>query len=201
MATNSNSKYKVFLKVIGIVIITNVILYVLLHCISWVETNELGVMVKNGQVEDKILQPGIVFHKPFTSEVHTISTTPKQHTFIFSESENGAITKDMQTVGSQIQVTWKYQESRVIEIVKKYPRTTLEHEIQSATTASFREIIGDYTMDELLGNEAKISPKLLETLKSKTSKYPVEILQMTVIGWILSDSYKRYLQENNIKYP
>ena len=148
-----------------------------------------------------MLQPGIGFHTPFVSEVYTIPVTPQQLSLTFTEMENGFITKDMQTMGAQIQLTWKYQEARITEVVKQYTPKYTEGMIRDATLRAFREYSGDYTIEQLLQNEDKVSLEILNVLKQKMNQYPVEILQMTIVDWDLSDSYKRYMRDNNIKYP
>ncbi|MBO4351823.1 MAG: SPFH domain-containing protein [Proteobacteria bacterium] len=202
MADKGNSKSWKTIRKLGIAVaIASALMYVLIHCFSWIESTERGVLVKNGEVQYGILQPGLVIHAPFITDVYTIPVAPQLLTFFFSERENGLITKDMQTVGGQVQISWKYQESQIIDIVKRYKHNTVETEIQYATIASFKEFAGDYTIDELLNNKEKVGQEVIEIVKKKISKYPVEILQMTIVNWDLSDSYKRYLQENNIKYP
>lgn len=202
MATNGISKFWIILGKIGTaIVIACVLMYVLTHSFSRIEETELGVLEKDGKIKTEVLKPGIVFHAPFVSEVHTIPVTPQQLSLKFTETENGFITKEMETVGAQIQITWKYEESRIIDIVKQYNRKTTEGIIWNATHTSFIESIYDYSMEQLLQNKEDVGQVVLNVLKSKMSKYPVEILQMTIIDWELSDSYKRYLQENNIKYP
>lgn len=202
MADNSISKLWIVLSKFGVAFIfASVFMFVLKHSYSRIEETEVGVLVEDGKIKSEVLKPGIVFHAPFVSKVRTIPVTPQQLSFNFAEAENGFITKDMRTMGAQIQITWKYQEARITEVVKQYTPKYTEGMIRDATLRAFREYSGDYTIEQLLQNKDKVSLEILNVLKQKMNQYPVEILQMTIVDWDLADSYKRYMRENNIKYP
>ena len=86
-----------------------------------IEPSERGVMVRLGQItSEKPIEPGIVWHYPFIESVEVFSIVPKTYEVTFSVSDDGAITKDMQTLGATVAVRYNYDESRIIEIVKKY---------------------------------------------------------------------------------
>ncbi|GEM_PF-370130 len=192
---NGGPSIGLIVKLVGIAIVLIILITIIANCFSTVDATERGVLVTWGKVSDEVLQPGIVGHAPFATEVRTVSMVPQQITMVFTESQNGAITKDMQTVGSNVQVIWKFEEARVLDIVKQYNRSIIENAIQQAAVASLKETIGDYTIYELVENQEKLSPKIQEILESKTSKYPIEIVQLTITDWDWSDAFDRQIQE------
>ena len=75
-----------------------------------ISPNERGVKVTLGQVEGGVLQPGMQFHAPFITRIRRFRLEPKTYEVSFSCGSDGAITKDMQTVGSTVAVRYVYDE-------------------------------------------------------------------------------------------
>jgi len=191
---NPNSFHISIPLILGAVVVVFLIVTVF-SAFSVVDPTERGVKVTFGKVSEEVLQPGMVSHMPFATEIRKVSMVPQKIEMEFLENQNGAITKDMQTVGSQVQVLWKYQESRVLEVVKSYRQEIVEAAIRQAAVSSLKETIGDYTIYELVENQDKISPKIQDILVEKTAKYPIEIIQLTITDWDWSDAFDRQIQE------
>ena len=92
-------------------------LVVIINSCTVISPNERGVKVTLGQVEGDVLQPGMQFHAPFITRIRKFRLEPKTYEVSFSCGQDGAITKDMQTVGSTVAVRYVYDERRIMDIV------------------------------------------------------------------------------------
>ena len=96
-----------------------IIVFIVLMCVNMctvIDPNERGVNITLGEIKGETLENGIHFHAPFISKIRTFRLEPKTYTTTFSVGNDGAITKDMQTVGATVTVRYMYDESRIMDI-------------------------------------------------------------------------------------
>ena len=67
-------------------------------CMS-VGPTERGIVVTMGSPSNEILEPGIHFKAPFFQSIKTYDLTPVEYEKSFSVGNDGAISRDLQTVG------------------------------------------------------------------------------------------------------
>ena len=137
---------------------------------SVVAPNERGVQVMLGEVTGSVLEPGVHFHPPFVSVIKKYSIVPKSMNINFSVGTDGAITKDMQTVGSQVTVFYRYDGAKIMDAVTKYTESLLGNVITKSLIASIKESIGKYSIYELVENQDKITADVSVSLKEKLAE-------------------------------
>ena len=179
---------------VGIVVLIAVLLFAV-GSVAVVAPNERGVQVTLGEVTGGVLAPGMHFHPPFISVVKKYSIVPKGMNVNFSVGKDGAITKDMQTVGSQVTVFYRYDESRIMDAIKKYSDSILENAITRSLVASVKESVGKYSIYELVENQDKITADVGTSLSQKLSEYPIEVTQLTISNWDWSDDFDKQIKE------
>ena len=162
---------------------------------SVVAPNERGVQVMLGEVTGSVLEPGVHFHPPFVSVIKKYSIVPKSMNINFSVGTDGAITKDMQTVGSQVTVFYRYDGVKIMDAVTKYTESLLGNVITKSLIASIKESIGKYSIYELVENQDKITADVSVSLKEKLAEYPIEVTQLTISNWDWSDDFDKNIKE------
>ena len=134
-------------KIVKSSIITGVIallaLVVIINSCTVISPNERGVKVTLGQVQGDVLQPGMKFHAPFVTVIRKFRLEPKTYEVSFSCGQDGAITKDMQTVGSTVAVRYIYDERRIMDIVTRYQNdAVIQSAMRDNVKASLKETVG-----------------------------------------------------------
>jgi regulator of protease activity HflC (stomatin/prohibitin superfamily) len=161
-----------------------------------VAPNERGVIVELGQVKEGVIQPGVKMHVPFISQVRKFRLEPKTYEVAFSVGSDGAITKDMQTVGATVAVRYMYDETRIMDIVTRYYSDNI---IQSAmkdnVKASLKETTGKYSIYELVEQQNKITSEVAAAMLARMADYPIAISQTTITNWDWSDDFDRQIKE------
>ena len=138
-------------KLIKTIVVSLVVfLLALILCLnscSIISPNERGVKVTLGQVEGDVIQPGMKMHAPFITRIRKFRLEPKTYEVSFSCGSDGAITKDMQTVGSTVAVRYVYDENRIMDIVTRYLNdAVIQSAMRDNVKASLKETVGQYSM-------------------------------------------------------
>lgn len=163
-----------------------------------IEPSERGVMVRLGQItSEKPIEPGIVWHYPFIESVEVFSVVPKTYEVTFSVSDDGAITKDMQTLGATVAVRYNYDESRIIEIVKKYKTSyIIEDAMKDCIKASLKETTGKYSIYDIIANQEEITTQVGNVvLRRMQENYPIFINSTAITNFDWSEDFDKQIRE------
>ncbi len=163
--------------------------------VTVVAPNERGIQVTLGEVTGGVLEPGMHYHAPFISTIRKYSIVPRGMNVVFSVGKDGAITKDMQTVGSQVTVFYRYDDDKLMDAVKKYSESILENAITRSLISSVKESVGKYSIYELVENQDKITSDVQASLIAKLTDYPIEVTQLTISNWDWSDDFDKNIKE------
>ncbi len=186
---------KIATKSLVTLIVLAVLALAAYESVAVVAPNERGVQVMLGEVTGDVLEPGMHFHPPFVSVIKKYSIVPKGMNVTFSVGKDGAITKDMQTVGSQVTVFYRYDGAKIMDAVKKYSESILENAITRSLVASVKESVGKYSIYELVENQDKITGDVTTALNAKLAEYPIEVTQLTISNWDWSEDFDKNIKE------
>lgn len=161
-----------------------------------VNPNERGVQVRLGQVQGDVLQPGMVWHVPFITKIRKFRLEPKTYEVSFSCGSDGAITKDMQTVGSTVAVRYVYDEKRIMDIVTRYLNdTVIQSAMRDNVKASLKETVGQYSIYDLVEKQNEVTSRVADAMLSRMADYPIAISQTTITNWDWSDDFDKQIKE------
>lgn len=171
-------------------------LVVCLNSCTVVSPNERGVRVTLGQVEGDVIQPGMKFHAPFITRIRKFRLEPKTYEVSFSCGNDGAITKDMQTVGSTVAVRYIYDEKRIMDIVTRYQNdAVIQGAMRDNVKASLKETVGQYSIYDLVEKQNEVTGKVAEAMLVRMADYPIDISQTTITNWDWSDDFDKQIKE------
>lgn len=198
LAKGISGGFKLDTKKIVILVCCLSLLIIGIASVDIIEPDERGVTVTLGEIScDEPLQPGVVTHLPFVTRVERFSIVPKTYGVTFSVGDDGAITKDMQTVGSTVVVRYNYDEKRIIEIVKKYRKSSIiEDAMKDCIKASLKEITGKYSIYDLVANQQDITQQLSNVvLRRMQDNYPITINSTTITNFDWAEDFDRMIKE------
>ena len=182
------------LIVTGVVLVAIVVVCV--NSCTVVSPNERGVKVTLGQVEGDVIQPGMKFHAPFITRSRKFRLEPKTYEVSFSCGSDGAITKDMQTVGSTVAVRYIYDEKRIMDIVTRYQNDqVIQGAMRDNVKASLKETVGQYSIYDLVEKQNEVTSKVAQAMLSRMADYPIDISQTTITNWDWSDDFDKQIKE------
>ena len=177
-------------------VIVLLIVVVLSNSFAVVAPNERGVVVELGQIKEGVVMPGVKAHIPFISKVRKFRLEPKTYEVTFTVGGDGAITKDMQTVGATVAVRYIYDENRIMDIVTRYYNDSIiQGAMKDNVKASLKETTGKYSIYELVEQQNKITSEVAEAMLARMADYPIAISQTTITNWDWSDDFDRQIKE------
>ena len=163
---------------------------------SVIDPNERGIDVRLGQMQDEIIQPGWHWRTPFITETRKFRLEPKTYEVSFSVGNDGAITKDMQTVGATVAVRYVYDETRIKDIVTLYANdSVIESAMKDNVKASLKETTGKYSIYDLVSHQNEITAEVANAMLTRMSNYPIAINQTTITNWDWSEDFDRQIKE------
>lgn len=184
-------------KIVKWVVIGLVGLFVVITCInscSVVQQRERGVLYQFG-VAKQVIEPGLKFKAPYIQKVKKYSIAPRTFEVTFPVGTQGAITKDMQTVGTTVNVKYAFDEGKIMDVATKYGDSVVESAMKSNIIASVKEVVGTYSIYELVEKQPEVTSKVASAILSRMADYPILISQTTITNWDWSDDFDRQIKE------
>lgn len=184
------------LKLITLGVLLSGLIIAGLDSYAVIDPNERGIDVKLGQMQDEIIQPGWHWRTPFITETRKFRLEPKTYEVSFSVGADGAITKDMQTVGATVAVRYVYDETRIKDIVTLYAKdSVIENAMKDNVKASLKETTGKYSIYDLVAHQNEITAEVANAMLTRMSNYPIAINQTTITNWDWSEDFDRQIKE------
>lgn len=161
-----------------------------------ISSNERGVLSTWGEAKE-VMQPGFHMKSPIGQTITRLSISPKEIKIVIAVGSDAAVSKDLQEIGVTSIVNYKYDEGRMLDIVKRYHSGDVDRLVQNAFINSVKATIGKYSISELVPNTSEII-KQVKTDMEKTlneNDTPVDITQLTLDNWDWPDSYNARVQQ------
>lgn len=178
--------------IIGIIALFAIILAIM--SFSIVSPTQRGVKITLGKAGDTVINPGLVMKTPIFQSVRKYDMSPKSFQIVFSIGQDAAVTSDMQSVACELNVYWTYQEDRIIDIVNGYSDSSLKSLVQSNALGAIKEVIGKYSIYEIVEKQEEVTRKVEDSLVARLSKYPVVISNLTIGNWDWSADFDDQIQ-------
>ena len=191
-----NVMFKSTGKIILTVVLLIVALFFIFGVFTIVEPTEVAVVKRIGTINRTLERgSGVNMKWPFIESVTTIDLTPQQLEMTFSVDDDGAISKDLQTIGMSSVVIYTFKENDVINFVSNYTYSSLEKMLRTNMKSTLKEIIGKYSIYDLTSATEMISKEVWAAMNQKCMHMPLIITQLNVNNWDWSDAFDRQIAE------
>lgn len=178
--------------VIGLAIA--VVVFAILNPFTTVKSTERGVVYKFGAVSSK-LGEGLHFVIPFIESVKRIPITPQQMEIWIAVGDNGAITKDNQTIGADMTVFYKFPDTEILNIARNFGTEVLQQKIKKDTTEAFKQAIGSITIFDVAKDQEAIRAKVKEVAIAKLGTYPIVIDDVKISNYDWSEQFDQQIAQ------
>lgn len=178
--------------VIGLAIA--VVVFAILNPFTTVKSTERGVVYKFGAVSSK-LGEGLHFVIPFIESVKRIPITPQQMEIWIAVGDNGAITKDNQTIGADMTVFYKFPDTEILNIARNFGTEVLQQKIKKDTVEAFKQAIGSKTIFDVAQTQEEIRAKVKEVAIAKLGTYPIVIDDIKISNYDWSEQFDQQIAQ------
>lgn len=164
------------------------VLLVIVRPFTTVKSTERGVVYKFGAVNSKLWE-GLHFIIPFVESVKKIPITPQEMDLELPVAENGAITKDNQTIGANISIFYRFNDAEILDLAKNYGVDIVKQKVQKDTLEAFKQAIGQNTIFDVAQNQEKIRSQVKKMTNEKIGEYPVVIDDIKISNYDWSEEF------------
>lgn len=165
-----------------------VVLLIVARPFTTVKSTERGVVYKFGAVNSKLWE-GLHFVIPFVESVKKIPITPQEMDLELPVAENGAITKDNQTIGANISIFYRFNDAEILDLAKNYGVDIVKQKVQKDTLEAFKQAIGQNTIFDVAQNQEKIRSQVKKMTNEKIGEYPVVIDDIKISNYDWSEEF------------
>ncbi|MDD4290073.1 MAG: SPFH domain-containing protein, partial [Patescibacteria group bacterium] len=148
-----------------------------------------------GAIENRELQPGLHFKIPLFQSIKLIPIRPVQTEYLVPVGEDGAITKDNQTIGAKLTVFYVYNQGFLVKMWKDYGQEKLETIIAKTMLESFKGSIGKYDIFSLPVAQDSIRAITLQSIKGKMVNYPITITELKITNYDWSEEFDKQITQ------
>jgi hypothetical protein len=103
--------------------------------------------------------------------------------------DNGAITKDNQTIGADMTVFYKFPDTEILNIARNFGTEVLQQKIKKDTTEAFKQSIGSITIFDVAKDQEAIRAKVKEVAIAKLGTYPIVIDDIKISNYDWSQQF------------
>ena len=185
-----NSKVK---KIIPIVAVIIVIAIIASFSIVIVPAGSTGVVMTLGKVSDNVMQEGLHFKVPFVQNVAIISNKIQKQ-----EVQANAVSKDLQTVESEIAVNYRVGLDSSANIYKNIGERYEEIVRLPAVQESMKSVSAKYTAEELITLRAQVGEEIKSSLEEKVSEYGIVIEKFSIVNFDFSEEFNEAIEAKQV---
>lgn len=188
-----NNQLKKWKIVAPSVVIAIILIITVLSAIAIVPAGSTGVVTTFGKVSDSVMQEGLNFKVPFVQNVVVISNKIQKQ-----EVEAAAVSKDLQTVSSNIAVNYRVGLDSSANIYKNIGSEYETIVLLPAVQESMKSVSARFTAEELITKRAQVGEEIKKTLEEKVNSYGIVIEKFNIVNFDFSQEFNSAIEAKQV---
>lgn len=180
-------------KIIPAAVIVVILAIILSFSIVIVPAGSTGVVITLGKVSDNVMQEGFHFKVPFVQNVAIISNKIQKQ-----EVQANAVSKDLQTVESEIAVNYRVGFDSSANIYKNIGERYEEIVLLPAVQESMKSVSAKYTAEELITLRAQVGEEIKSSLEEKVGEYGIVIEKFSIVNFDFSEEFNQAIEAKQV---
>lgn len=131
-----------------------------------VPTGHIGVVTLYQNVQDKYLDAGFHWIKPFVEDVHDVDIRTQK----YSNTVEGSA-KDLQIVNITMSINYQIKPEKVTELYAKVGEHYADIILNPALQSSLKASMAQFTAEEMITKRAEVATKITEELNARLDEY------------------------------
>ena len=131
-----------------------------------VPTGHIGVVTLYSKVQDKYLDAGFHFVKPFVESVHDVDIRTQK----YSNTVEGSA-KDLQIVNITMSINYQIKAEKASELYSKVGANYNDVILNPALQSSLKASMAQFTAEEMITKRAEAAAKITEELNTRLDEY------------------------------
>ncbi|MDD6826809.1 MAG: prohibitin family protein [Oscillospiraceae bacterium] len=180
-------------KVTGGIIAGVAAIIIVASSIAIVPAGNTGVVLTLGKVSETVLQEGFHIKAPFIQSVEVMSNKIQVY-----ETGATAVSKDLQSVSSNIAVNYKIGYESSANIFQKIGRDYQSIILMPAVQESMKSVTARYTAEQLITERAIVGEEIKSTLENKVSEYGIIIEKFNIVNFDFSAEFNQAIEAKQV---
>lgn len=174
-------------SIIGAIVLL-LVLIIFFASTTIVPTGHIGVVTLYQNVQDKYLDAGFHFVKPFVEDVHDVDIRTKK----YANTVEGSA-KDLQIVNITMSINYQIKPDKVTELYKKVGKDYSDIILNPALQSSLKASMAKFTAEEMITKRAEVSNTITEELNTRLEDYfSISAVNLENIGF--TDEYNKAIE-------
>ena len=177
-------------KVAAVIIATILVIGTIIFFASTtiVPTGHIGVVTLYSKVQDKYLDAGFHFIRPFAESVHDVDIRTQK----YSNTVEGSA-KDLQIVNITMSINYQIKAEKASELYSKVGANYNDVILNPALQSSLKASIAKYTAEEMVTKRAEVAATITEELNKALEEYfIISAVNLENIGF--TDEYNKAVE-------
>lgn len=168
------------------------VVLIVLSCATVVPTGHTGVLTTFGEVEDRTLDSGMNFTKPWQRVINMDNRIQKQ------TIELACFSSDIQEVSMTYTINYEINKENAQEIYKTIGKDYYNTVLVPCVTESTKTVIAKYSAEEIVGKRATLAAAIEENLAEKLAHYNIILVSSSIEDTDFTDTYTNAVEEKQV---
>jgi len=161
--------------------------------VAIVPAGHTGVVLTLGKVSNSSYQEGFHLKAPFVQSVEMMSNKIQVY-----EANATAVSKDLQSVVSNIAVNYKISSDQSAKIYQTIGRDYESIILMPAVQESMKSVTAKYTAEELITERAVVGEEIKTTLEQKVKDYGIIIEKFNIVNFDFSSEFNAAIEAKQV---
>ena len=161
--------------------------------VAIVPAGHTGVVLTLGKVSNNSYQEGFHLKAPFFQQIEIMSNKIQVY-----ETGATAVSKDLQSVSSNIAVNYKIGYESSANIFQKIGRDYQSIILMPAVQESMKSVTARYTAEQLITERAIVGEEIKSTLENKVSEYGIIIEKFNIVNFDFSAEFNQAIEAKQV---
>ena len=161
--------------------------------VAIVPAGHTGVVLTLGKVSNSSYQEGFHLKAPFVQSVEMMSNKIQVY-----EANATAVSKDLQSVVSNIAVNYKISSDQSAKIYQTIGRDYESIILMPAVQESMKSVTAKYTAEELITERAVVGEEIKTTLEQKVKDYGIIIEKFNIVNFDFSTEFNAAIEAKQV---
>ena len=191
---NKNSEARAMALLVGLV--GAFILFIILAFASTtiVGAGERGVVVRLGNVQDRVLDEGFHFKAPFIERVVKIDVTTQK-----AETEADAASRDLQSVDTTIALNFSVNPSTANLLYQEYRRDYTSRLIAPAIQEAVKAGTAQFSAEELITRRAEVRDAIKNDLEERLQPEGIDVQAFSIVNFSFSAAFDDAIENKQVE--
>lgn len=158
------TKTKIILAVVAAILVIGLIIF--FASTTVVPTGHIGVVTLYSKVQDKYLDAGFHFVKPFVEDVHAVDIRTQK----YANTVEGSA-RDLQIVNITMSINYQIKPEKVTELYAKVGENYSDIILNPALQSSLKASMAQFTAEEMITKRAEVSNTITKELNERLDEY------------------------------